>query len=122
MPSLNTVLSQGSALDDDHRAALVWRRIQEKPTSITIKRGTAFQTAQTVRIEYSETMRERTGPSGEAALRDLIVFGVRNHPDSAIVDTSIRANDRFVLSGVEYQVMDVIWTLGEVQAHCEAVQ
>ena len=122
MPDLDLILSEGAALDADHRAALAWRRIGEKPSSITLKRAATLLSAQTVRIEYSETMREHRGPSGNAMLRDLVVFGVRNQPAAAVVDTDIRANDRFVLNGIEYQVMDLVTTLGEVQAHCEAIQ
>jgi hypothetical protein len=121
MPDLNTILSTSSPIDASHRAALAWRRISDKPTSITLKRGTTTVSAQTVRVEYDESLKTVEGVSASPALRGVVVFGVRDHPDSSIADTNIRAKDRFVLGSVEYQVRDVVTTLGEVQAHCEAI-
>lgn len=121
MPDLDAILSTGSAINEAHRAALAWRRISEKPTSITIRRGTSPLSAQTVRIEFSEASNQRHGASGEGAVRDVIVFGVRNHPDDDIADTDTKPGDRFVHLNVEYQVRDLVTTLGEVQAHAEAV-
>jgi hypothetical protein len=121
MPDLNAILSAGSPINEAHRAALAWRRISEKPTSITIRRAGATQTAQTVRVEFSEASNQRMGASGDGAVRDVIIFGVRNHPDEDIADTDIEKGDRFVHLDVEYTVRDLVTTLGEVQAHCEAV-
>ena len=118
MPNLDAILSSGSAIDAGGRAALAWRRIQDKPSSITILR---VGTAQTVRIEFSETVRESMDISGTGSYRDVVVFGVRDHSDVSVTDTDILARDRFVLNNVEYQVMDVVTTLGEVQARCEAI-
>jgi len=121
MVDLDAILSAGSPINVSHRATLAWRRISDKPTSITIKRGTSTLGAQTVRIEYSEGMTQQNGISASPAVRDLIVFGVRNHPDTDIDDTDIRAKDRFVIGSVEYQVRDLVLTLGEVQARAEAL-
>lgn len=121
MPSLDAMLSSGSPIDEGHRAALAWRRISEKPTSIVIKRGNTTLDAQTVRIEFSEASNQRMGASGEGSVRDVILFGVLNHPDASVDDTNIRKGDRFVYLNSEYQVRDLVFTLGEVQAHAEAV-
>lgn len=121
MPSLDAILSAGSPINEAHRAALAWRRISEKPTSVTIRRAGAPLSAQTVRIEFSEASNQRKGASGEGAVRDVIIFGVRNHSDDDIDDTDIKPGDRFVHLNVEYMVRDLVTTLGEVQAHCEAV-
>lgn len=121
MPDLNALLSASSPINEGHRAALAWRRISEKPTSITIRRGTDTLDAQTARIEFSESSNQRMGAAGEGSVRDVVVFGVRNHPDSSIDDTDIKPKDRFVYLNVEYQVKDLVTTLGEVQAHAEAV-
>ena len=121
MPNLNAILSSGTPIDEAHRAALAWRRISEKPTSITIKRGAVTLDAQTMRVELSETSTTQRGNAGSGTMRDVVLFGVRNHPDALIEDTDVQAKDRFVLNNVEYQIMDVVLTLGEVQARCEAV-
>lgn len=121
MPSLDAILSSGIPINEAHRAALAWRRISEKPTSITIRRAGSSLGEQTVRIEFSEASNQRKGASGEGAVRDVIIFGVRNHSDDDIADTDIKPSDRFVYLNVEYQVRDLVTTLGEVQAHAEAV-
>lgn len=118
MPDLNTILSAGTAGIAADRAALAWRRISEKPTSITIKRGTTTLSAQTVRVESSGSS-VRVGTAGAVAVRDVVVFGVKSH--AVVTDTNIRRNDRFVYGGEEYQVKDIVLTLGEVQARCEVV-
>lgn len=115
MPDLNAILSQGTAISAAQRAALAWRRISEKPSSITIVRVGA---AQTVRIESSGSSK-RKGSAGETAVREVVVFGIRDH--DAEDDTDIKRKDRFVYQNEEYQVTDIVLTLGEVQARCEAV-
>lgn len=121
MPDLNAILSSGTPLDEDHRAALAWRRISEKPTTITLKRGAATLDPQTMRVENSEASSMQRGNAGTGTLRDVVLFGVRNHPDVTVEDTDVQAKDRFVLNNIEYQVMDIVRTLGEVQARAEAV-
>lgn len=112
----DTWLGRDEAITAERRAIAAWSRIQDKPTSITIKR---LGTAQTVRIEYSETGNQANSPAGQGAVRGVVVFGIRDHP--TLDDTNIRANDRFVLNGVEYTVLDVVRTIGEVQARAERV-
>jgi hypothetical protein len=116
MPNLNSWLSDTAAIDAEHRAVLAWRRILDKPTDITTKR---LGVAQTVRLEYDESVIEPGSAAGEAAVRRVIVFGVKDHP--TVIDTNIRRGDRFVYESVEYQVTDTVRTLGEVQAHAERI-
>jgi hypothetical protein len=118
MPDLNTILSAGTAGIAANRAALAWRRISEKPYSIVIKRGTTTLSAQTVRLESSSSS-NRAGTAGTVAVREVVVFGVKGH--ATVTDTNIRRADRFVYGGEEYQVNDLVLTLGEVQARCEVI-
>ncbi len=102
------------------RAVLAWRRIQDKPTSITINRDGVTHPAQTVRIEYNETGRVIMGEANSAsAVRDVILFGVKNHP--TVADTNLQYGDRFAYNGQIFKVVFVITTIGEIQANCEAI-
>jgi hypothetical protein len=118
MPDLNAILSAGTAISSADRAALAWRRISEKPSSIVIKRGTTTLSAQTVRLESSGSS-NRVGSAGTVAVREVVIFGVRGH--ATVTDTNIRRSDRFIYGGEEYQVNDLVLTTGEVQARCEVV-
>ena len=118
MPDFNAYLTDTAAIPTAGRAVAAWNRIQDKPTSVTLKR---LGTAQTVRIEYNNTVGERRSAAGEASVRGLTVFGVKDHPDAAVVDTDVRRGDRFVLDNAEYQVIGVIETIGEIQANCEVI-
>lgn len=112
---------------DTHRqwaAALAWRRIQDKPASITIDRmvsGTEITLdAQTVRVEPSERPRMRNTaietPSGR---QGIYVLGIQDH--AALPDTDIEENDYFTYLGRRYHVVSVDREYaGEIQAFCEA--
>lgn len=103
------------------RAQDAWRRISEKPTSITIKRGTAALPAQTVRLEASNasTGNQVSGSAGISAKQTVILFGITGHP--TLADTDVQYNDRFAVDGIQYRVVMVTRTNGEVQATCEAL-
>ena len=115
-------LDDNTAIEDASRAALAWRRIQDKPTSVTFERpnGTSVG-AQTVRVELSEFARDANSPAGAQTVRQAIVFGVRNHPDGSVADTDVKSGYTFILNNKEYRVADVVETLGEVQARAEVV-
>lgn len=103
------------------RAEASWARIQEKPFSVVIVRGTSTTlAAQTVRLEYSNQMpSEPSGGAGTSSKQTVILFGVRGH--ATVADTNVMRGDRFAVSGVQYRVVAVVLTLGEVQATCEAM-
>lgn len=109
----------GTSLGGD-RAADAWRRIQDKATSIVLKRGTSLLSAQTVRIEFSNHSNVERGETSTPGLIDVTIFGVKDHP--TVSDTDIQRGDRVVLENTEYEVVGVIATIGEVQATCEARQ
>ncbi len=108
--------------DEAARAADTWRRIQDQPTAITIRRDGAALDPQTVRIEFSDQAREdldvRRGLNITPGVQRAVVFGVRDHP--TVPDTDIQRADRFVVGATEYEVIGVIAASGEVQAVCEA--
>lgn len=122
MPDIHAWASAGAeAISAVDRAVAAWRRIQDKPTSITIKRGTTTLDAQTVRIEIGGTGSgwQSEGGAGKSARQSATVFGVRDHPTEA--DTDIARDDRFAIGGTIYSVTALVLQLGEIQAQCEAV-
>jgi hypothetical protein len=118
-PDFNAWLADTEAIDAEPRAALAWRRINDKPASIRLKRGATLLDAQTVRLEFAEGVSDPQSAAGAAAVRQVTMFGVAGH--SHIDDTDVKRGDRFVTGGSEYQVVDVVETLGEVQAHAERI-
>ena len=105
------------------RAQDAWRRINNKPSSISLLRDDTlpYLAAQTVRIEYSIAQREVSGAGGSTIVRGVTVFGIQGHASEA--DTDIERNDKFELDDELYQVVSVDHTLiGEIQARCEVLQ
>lgn len=105
----------------EERAFLAWRRISDRPTSITIVRGSGASkqtlAAQTVRLEWDNTAVERDGQIVSSGVQKCVVFGVRDH--ATATDTNILRGDRFRVDGVEYEVVSIMTPPGEVQAICE---
>lgn len=110
--------------DEGMRAVAAWGRINDRPSSITLYRDRVVLPtgAQTVRLEYSEatTSAQKEGKAGMPSERQLIVFGVRDHP--TVSNTDIERGDRFKHGGDWYSVVDVIRLPGEVQAYTERLQ
>lgn len=109
MPVLTNWMTTAS-----NRAMDAWRRIQDKPTAITIAR---LGTAQTVRVEYDSSVGQPNGQSIQTAQERIVVFGIKDHP--TLPDTNIRRDDTFYLDDAEasqYVIDSVIPTLGELQA------
>lgn len=106
---------------EQSRADAAWSRIQAKPSSVVIARGASTTlAAQMVRLEYSTQMpSEPSGSAGMSSKQTVILFGVRGH--ATVADTNVVRGDRFAVSGVQYRVVAVVPTLGEVQATCEVM-
>lgn len=98
------------------KAVAAWRRIQDKPTSISLNRDGIAQTAQTVRLEYDADAQQDKDETGKSFRRELVVFGVKDHPSMAVLDTDIKAGDRFAIGVEHFEVSNVIFTTGEIQA------
>ena len=109
-------------IDEGTRAAAAWNRIQDRPTSVTLYRSGSALGAQTVRIEYSEasTSSERQGVAGQPSERQVIIFGVQDHP--TVSDTNIQRGDLLKFEGATYKIVDVINLPGEIQAYTERLQ
>lgn len=101
------------------RAALAWRRINDKPTEVAFRTpaGTTLD-AQTVRIEPDSVAGMATSEVGAGQVRKAVVFGVRNHATQS--DTVMDDGYRFVLDGDEYRCVGILKTLGEIQGYFEA--
>jgi hypothetical protein len=126
MPSVTRwrITSRITVTDEGTRAVDALQRIQDRPTSVTLFRNESALAAQTVRLDYSEatTSAERRGVAGQPSERQLIIFGVRNHPDAAVLNTDIQRGDIFKYGGASYSIVDVILLPGEVQAYTERLQ
>lgn len=123
MPSLSDWLSSANSIEvlsAEDRAVLAWRRIQDRDTSLQLKRAGAMRPAQTFRIEYNNTALWVEGNLVRSGRQQLTLFGVRDHPDPLVVDSDIQRGDRVVINGAEYQVMSVLTPPGEVQALLES--
>lgn len=103
-------------IDASRRAVDAWKRIQDKPVTITITRGSSTIAAQVVRIEFDETNPNdaNTQTTQGVPTYDLILFGVQNHP--SVTASNLQDGDRFRYDGKMYEVRDVIKLPGEVQA------
>ena len=111
-----------SPMSDSRYAIRAWRLIQRKPASITILRGANNLSAQTVRVEYSNSDRQIDGESGAVTInQDVVVFGVKSHPDEDVLDTDIQKSDIFDYNGQTLRVRVVKDKVGGIEAHCEAV-
>lgn len=118
--NFNAWLNNPVVIDATERASAAWNRIAQKPSSIAFKnRAGTILDVQTVRIEYDSRASESTSAAGEAPVRKLTIFGVKDH--ATVTDTDIGEGYRFVLDGDEYRVIDTISPIGEIQASCEAV-
>lgn len=100
-------------------AALVWRTIQEKPSTITIYRQGIAKSPQVVRVETSNYGSfSEMFPGGEVGDQDIWIVGVLNHP--TIDDIDIQRGDMFVYDNKTFEVNDTItYNLGWKKAICE---
>lgn len=113
-----------SLMNAQARAALAWRRIQDRPTEITIRRGSGSAAtileAQVVRLEWDNAATDVEGINTMQAQQKLVVFGVRGL--TGVEDTDIERSDQFSINDVRYQVFSIMTPPGEVQAICESTR
>lgn len=112
-----------TSISDADRAASIWGMIQRNPTSITLKRGSSTLSAQTVRIEISNsggTMEQRAESNAVSGERMAIIFGIRNH--ATLSDTDIQTGDMLAINGEAHRVTSVINVPGGIEAHTEVIQ
>jgi len=110
--------SPRGSVDASWRAVNMWQHIQDRPSTISARRGVTILPAQTVRIEQTPGG-EVSGVAATAALRNVTVIGIVDHPTQT--DTDLQRGDHFVYLGVEYRVTDVVVYPGCLQASAEAI-
>lgn len=118
MVDYNSWLSSGAHyIDAETRAASAWNRIQDKPTSIVIRRAkVSALAAQTVRIEVAPSASEaafENAQMGATGQQSVTVFGVIGHP--TVADTDIKRDDRFTYANKEYTIVGIATYPGEIQ-------
>ena len=113
-------LNDSDSIEESARAAIAWARIQDRPTSVQFKTpaGTTLA-AQTVRIEMDDDPAMMTDAGMTGQTRKGVVFGVRGH--ATLADTVMAEGYRFIYNNDEYRIVDVLLTLGSLQAAVEAV-
>lgn len=126
MPSIASWLGTAPDLEAlptatvQQRAALAYRRILDKPTTVVLKTSAGVNRAsQTVRIDSDNSASPAESAAGAAPKRKVVILGVKGH--ATLADTIIQEGDRFVHENDSYRVVDVIRSLiGEIQAVAEA--
>lgn len=112
-------LAATPTVTEEQRAALAWRRINDKPTEVAFRTPAGVTlSAQMVRIEPDSVAGMATSEAGAGQVRKAVVFGVRNH--ATVTDTIMDDGYRFVLDGDEYRCVGILKTLGEIQGYFEA--
>lgn len=116
-------------ISETDRAVRAWLRIQDKASSIVIKRGMTRLDPQTVRIEempivmqQGAFLRAESDPYKTVKRITVTIYGVVGHPDTENVpDTDMREGDRFIWNNFEYEIMSLVHTKGELQALARGV-
>lgn len=112
-----------ATVDESTRAEDALQRILQKPSEIVLyrSRSKTAQTAQQVRVEYtnSTTGAEVRGEAGKSSKQWVVIFGLKGH--ALEPDTDIQRDDQFRFDGLLFRVVNVVRTIGEVQAMCEAM-
>lgn len=89
-------------------------RIQQRPTTIAIKRdGGVTLDDQVVRIEpaYFLPQELRGDDMRQLSVQAIAILGYKNHP--TVPDTDIQANDRFFVNGIMYDVIATVEQFGD---------
>lgn len=101
------------------RAVAAWRRINDRATSVVIIRNGTAQAAQTMRVETSNGGSEAAIAAGITGQQMAVVYGVMDHPNGSVPDTSLERDDRFLYEGAMYHVKSVVTHKGEIQGFAE---
>lgn len=119
MVDFNTWITTADAIPAETRAALAWKRIQNKPTEVVFRTAAGVDLVpQTVRLESDSGASERERAAGTGPTRKLVVFGIQGHPH--VTDTDMAEGYRFNHGNDQYRIIDVVSTIGELQGVAEA--
>ena len=114
--------SRTTSISAADRAVSLWGIIQRDPTSLVIERGGTELDPQDVRIEVDNTVPSDTAlPTQKLTTVKCVVYGVKDHPATDVVDTDIEVRDRFWLNDMQFEVRNVLLLPGQIQARCEAL-
>ena len=113
-------LQTDDVVNGDVRAVRTWSLILRDAQSIVVDRDGVDRDAQTVRITYDNDAKWVGGDSnvGKSSNREVVIFGIKDHPNSSVTDTDLQAGDRFIFEDVRYEIRDVFDLPGSVQ--CKA--
>lgn len=104
---------------EQERAADAWTRINEKPSTITLRTAAGVnRAAQVVRLEVDNRASVGESAAGVAPRMNVILYGIKGH--ATIADTVMAEGDRFVYAGDQYTIQDIILQVGEIQGIAEA--
>lgn len=96
------------------RAADAWKRINEKPSTITLRTAAGVNRAsQVMRLEVDNRASVGESAAGVTPRMNVILYGIRGH--ATLADTVMAEGDRFVYAGDQYAIQDVILQTGEIQ-------
>lgn len=107
------------------RAISNWRILLEEGKSIVfIPTNGSPLAAQTLRVESDNRASPLIGESGTAPIRQVTLFGIRNHP--TVADTIVKEGYTFNLGEGsdkdKYKVIDIVYESFEVQILCQATR
>lgn len=106
--------AQERTLRQQERAADAWQRINEKPTTVTLRTAAGVnRAAQVVRIEVDNRASEGESAAGLTPRMNAIIYGIRGH--ATLPDTVMAEGDRFNYAGDQYVLTDIILHNGEIQ-------
>lgn len=102
------------------RAQVQAARILDKPESVQFTRNGVKLAAQTIRIEWTDSLTEVNSDLGSATLRRGYIMGFKSHP--TLADLNVQEWDTFSIYDNQYTVTSVNKHLiGQIQASFEAV-
>jgi hypothetical protein len=123
MPDIFRWMGNNESMQASEFAQSMWNLIQRRPEALVIQRLGVNLDPQTVRVEYSKEARESTDRSSTANVRsrDIMVYGVKDHPDPGVPDTDISTGDLFSLNNRLFRVTDVYINPGQIEAEGVAI-
>jgi hypothetical protein len=123
MPDIFKWIGDSGAMQAAEFAQSMWSLIQRRPETIIVQRNGVNLDPQIVRVEYSNTVRESNdrNSASNVRTRDVMLYGVVDHPDPAVVDTDIRTGDLFSLNSRLFRVTDVYRNPGQIEIEGVAI-
>lgn len=104
------------AINTTVRAERTWSMILRDPLPIVVDRDGIDLPAQTVKLTADNDARwvGGDGDVGKSAERDLVIFGIKDHP--TVADTDLQTGDRFIFNDAIYEIRDCATVPGGIQA------